>query len=116
MAQAPPPNPDQQKPEKHAWHNAIASFMSRHIRHIHAKSNEWYRVHRSGGRGGGGWNWLFKALILGTAGALAVQVFIWIVEVIRTILHWIADITPIVLIATVVGSLIIWLINRKHQI
>ena len=51
----PPLPPEPRKPSW--WGNAIASYMSRHIRHTHASSNEWVQVHRDhggGGEGGGG--------------------------------------------------------------
>ena len=89
MDQPQPPKTD--PPKNTSWHNSIACYMSRHVRHIHAKSDEWYRVHRSGcgGSGGGGGGWIYLLLIAGVMFAcwLAYHVFIWLVDVIRSIIQ-----------------------------
>ena len=63
-----PSPPDRQAEQPHCWSNSLASFMGRHIRHIHAKSNEWVRVHRgpsgSGGGGGGGSGWNLGGILM----------------------------------------------------
>ena len=73
-----------------SWHNAIANYMSRRIRHIHASSNEWYRVHRSGGSsgngGGNGWNGLFYLACIAFGCWVAYQAFIWVVDLLRTLM------------------------------
>jgi len=86
--------PITEPPKNTSWHNTAALYMSSRIRHINAKSNEWYRVHRSGGGsgssgGGGGGGWIYLLLVGGALFAcwVAYQVFIWLVDVVRSIIQ-----------------------------
>ena len=92
-------------PKNTGWHNSVASFMSRRIRHIHVSGNEWYRIHRdssssSGGGGGGDYRWLLKLLMLGGLAWLGYQVFLWIVELMK----FMAPILVILVVVYIVGK------------
>jgi len=90
--QQPPLQPDGPKKET-GWTNAIASFMSRRIRHVHANRDEWYRVHRSSGNGspsGGPW-WLYVIIVIAALVVIG-AVINWIVQLIATILPYIIGI------------------------
>lgn len=90
MDQQQPPIIDPPK-KNTSWHNTIASFMSRKIRHINASSNEWYRVHRTGcgGGSGGGGGGAFLLVLAGIMFVcwLAYQAFMWLVAVIQAIIE-----------------------------
>ena len=80
-----PPEIDPPK-KSTSWHNTITDYMSGRIRHIRASGNEWYRVHRSGGRNGGGdWNpWL---VLICAAGAiwLVCMVVSWVIAIVQAV-------------------------------
>jgi len=87
MDQPQPPIIDPPKKDT-SWHNTIATYMSRHVRHVRARSNEWIRVHRSGGGGSGGWNGgnLWVTLILAAVALWVVYAVVaWIVGIIEAI-------------------------------
>ena len=84
MDQPQPPIIDPSKKKDTSWHNTIATYMGRHVRHVRAKSNEWIRVHRSGGGWNGGNLWV---TLIAAAVALWVvyAVVAWIIGVIKAI-------------------------------
>ena len=85
----PPPIIDPSKKKATSWQNTIATYMSRHVRHVRARSNEWIRVHRpGGGSSGGGWNGgnLWVTLILAAVALWVVYAVVaWIVGIIEAI-------------------------------
>ena len=89
MDQPQPPIIDPPKKKATSWQNTIATYMSRHVRHVRARSNEWIRVHRSGGGdSGGGWNGgnLWVTLIFAAIALWVVYAVVaWIVGIIEAI-------------------------------
>ena len=119
--QPPPTNPEtkpKELPKKDtAWHNAIASFMSRRIRHIHAKSSEWFQVHRSGGGSGGGdWNPWVKVIGFLLGCWLVYAVVSWVIELIQAVVNAIFNFlsAAIPVVAVILGVVfVVRLIGNK---
>ena len=124
MDQQPPTTEPPPKGKDTSWHNAIASFMSRRVHHIRARSGEWYRIHRNrgggnGGYGGDGKHWLRLLLFLGIVW-LAYHVFLWLVEAVRAVIHGVAEflvaVTPAVIVIMIIGGVVVWYQQHKRGI
>ena len=106
-----------------SWHNSIA----RRIRHINASKSEWYRVHRGGGGssssggGGDGWIHLLIYLVKAAAGMIALYAaylaFLWLVEVVRSVIQGVCTcviaVVPYVLLIGI-GLLGVTLYYKTH--
>ena len=115
------PQPNQEPKKDTSWHNTIASFMTRRIRHMRASSNEWIRVHRNGngsrggGGSGGGGGWLVLLGVFGI-GWLAYQIVMAVVQTVQAfvqgVAEFISDITPVVIVVlglAAIGYFVYWL-------
>ena len=100
----PPHSPPELKPDDHGkcWTNTLASFMGRHIRHAHARSSEWIRVHRGpsgnnnhGGGGGGEW----PAFIVG---AVIIGIGLW--WLLKWLLELLLSVLPMLIVLVVIGA------------
>lgn len=102
----------------------------RRLRHIAAKPSEWVVVHRnsnggsggsggSGGGGGGQYAWLF---LLGAVAIfvcwLAYKIFIWTVEIIQSVIHWVAEFlitaTPFLLLAGILIVIAVAVVKNRN--
>ncbi len=86
-------------------------------RHIRASLNEWFHVHRNGGAkkpGSGGW---LVVLACCFAAWLVYQIFLWIVDVLRAVIHGLAGILDVAapyLLLIAVAAGVAWWLRRKQ--
>ena len=117
-----PPEIDLPPKQATSWHNSIA----RRIRHINASKSEWYRVHRGGGSGsssggGDGWIHLLIYLVKAAAGMIALYAaylaFLWLVEVVRSLIQGVCTcviaVVPYVLLVGI-GLVVVTLYYKTH--
>ena len=107
-------------PKNTSWHNSIASYMTRHIRNIHASGNEWIRIHRSsgssgnGGGGGDGWWWLLKFIGIILLAYVVISTVIAVVEaVVNAVVAFLSVAVPVVGVILAVVLLVMWISRIK---
>ena len=113
MGQPQPPIIDPQ--QSRGWWKAMTSFISRCLRSIRARSDDWYRIQPTGRvSSNGGSGWTFLLLVAGAMFTcwLAYQIFMGIVELIRDIIQGICSCliaaVPFVLLGLIGLCVVAW--------
>ncbi len=102
-----------------AWRIVCERFF-RH-RHVRADKNEWFHIHRDGGGNkpgpGGGSAWLV-VLACCFAAWLAYEIFLWVIEVLRAVIHGVAGILDALapyLLLIVIAATVVWWLRRPRK-